>query len=69
MQALPNSDSQPVVEIADGSSDRTEQPTTLIYLTRLPGNGVVAGYGWLKEFGFDIPTALRRLADSIERGK
>lgn len=45
------------------------ETTTLVYISRLPGNGVVAGYGWLKEFGFDVPTALRRLADAIEKGK
>jgi hypothetical protein len=45
------------------------ETTTLVYIAKLPGNGVVAGYGWLKEFAFDIPTALRRLADSIEKGK
>lgn len=50
-------------------TDLTEQPTTLVYISQLPGNGVVAGYGFLKEFAFDIPTALRRLADSIEKGK
>ena len=49
--------------------DRTEQPSTLVYITQLPGNGVVAGYGWLKEFAFTIPEALRRLADAIEKGK
>jgi hypothetical protein len=43
--------------------------TTLVYISKLTGNGFVAGYGWLKEFAFDIPTALRRLADSIEKGK
>lgn len=47
--------------------DLTEKPTTLVYITRLPGNGYVAGYGWLNEFAFSIPEALRRLASAIEK--
>jgi hypothetical protein len=53
---------------AGAAIDLTEQPTTLVYITKLEGNGVVAGYGYLKKFAFDIPTALRRLADAIEKG-
>jgi hypothetical protein len=49
--------------------DLTEQPTTLIYVAKLPGNGLVVGYGWLKVFAFDLPTGLRRLAESIESEK
>lgn len=48
--------------------DLTERPSTLVYITRLQ-NGYVAGYGWLKEFAFDVPTALRRLAARIEKGE
>lgn len=53
----------------DEPIDLTERPTTLVYLTKLNGGGIVAGYGWLKEFAFDIPTALRRLATRIEKGE
>lgn len=50
----------------DAPIDLTDHPTTLVYITKLPGNGYVAGYGWLKQFAFSIPEALRRLADSID---
>lgn len=55
-------------ESADGPIDLTDQPTTLIYITQLPGNGLVAGYGWVQAFAFDLPTALRRLAAELEKG-
>lgn len=45
-----------------------ENRVTLVSITKTSGNGYVVRYGWLEEFAFDIPTALRRLADSIEKG-
>lgn len=41
--------------------------TTLVSLVHTSGNGYVAEYGWIKAFAFDIPTALRRLAQEIEK--
>lgn len=47
--------------------DRTEQPTALVYVTRLDGNGYVAGFGYAKAFAFSVPEALRRLASELEK--
>lgn len=51
----------------DSTLDRTEQPTALVYLSRLPGNGIVAGFGYTKAFAFTVPEALRRLAAELEK--
>lgn len=53
----------------DNSVDLTDQPTALVYVTRLPGNGVVAGFGWVQALAFSIPEALRRLAAELEKGE
>lgn len=52
---------------ADKPIDRTEQPTSLVYISRLSGNGIVAGLGFTKVFAFSVPEALRRLATELEK--
>jgi hypothetical protein len=59
----------PPLQPETSAVDLTDQPTTLIYVSKLPGNGLVAGYGYIRAFAFDLPTALRRLAEAIEKGE